>query len=60
VTRGGVAGAGVTAGRAGLRLGLSIHEERGPTSFRLATETIAGHDWAHLLRLDQAITALQR
>jgi DinB superfamily len=39
---------------------LGIHEERGPTSFRLATETIAGHDRAHLLQLDQAIAALQR
>jgi hypothetical protein len=37
-----------------------MHEERGPTSFRLATETIAGHDRAHLLQLDQTITALQR
>ena len=39
---------------------LGIHEERGPTSFRLATETIAGHDRAHLLQLDRTITALQR
>jgi hypothetical protein len=39
---------------------LGIHEERGPTSYRLATETIAGHDRAHLLQLDQTITALQR
>jgi hypothetical protein len=39
---------------------LGIHEERGPTSFRLATETIAGHDRAHLLQLDQTIAALQR
>jgi hypothetical protein len=38
---------------------LGIHEERGPTSFRLATETIAGHDRAHLLQLDQTIAALQ-
>ncbi len=37
---------------------LGIHEERGPTSFRLATETIAGHDRAHLLQLDQTITAV--
>ena len=27
---------------------------------RLATETIAGHDRAHLLQLDQTITTLQR
>jgi hypothetical protein len=39
---------------------LGIHEERGPTSFRLATETIAGHDRAHLLQLDQTITAVHR
>jgi hypothetical protein len=39
---------------------LGIHEERGPTSFHLATETIAGHDRAYLLQLDQTITALQR
>jgi hypothetical protein len=38
---------------------LGIHEERGPTSFRLATETIAGHDRVHLLQLDQTIAALQ-
>jgi hypothetical protein len=38
---------------------LGIHEERGPTSFRLATETIAGHDRAHLLQLEQTIAALQ-
>jgi hypothetical protein len=37
---------------------LGIHEERGPTSFRLTTETIAGHDRAHLLQLDQTIAAL--
>jgi hypothetical protein len=29
------------------------------TSFRLHTETIAGHDRAHLLQLDQTIAALQ-
>jgi hypothetical protein len=39
---------------------LGVHEERGPTSFRLATETIAGHDRAHLLQLDQTIAAVQR
>jgi DinB superfamily len=37
-----------------------IHEERGPTSFRLLTETIAGHDRAHLLQLDQTIAAVAR
>jgi hypothetical protein len=35
-----------------------VHEERGPTSFRLLTETIAGHDRAHLLQLDQTIAAV--
>jgi hypothetical protein len=39
---------------------MGVHEERGPTSFRLHTETIAGHDRAHLLQLDQTITVLQR
>jgi hypothetical protein len=39
---------------------LGIHEERGPTSFRLATETMAGHDRAHLLQLDQTIAAVHR
>jgi hypothetical protein len=37
---------------------LGIHEERGPTSFRLLTETIAGHDRAHLLQLDRTIAAV--
>ena len=37
---------------------LGIHEERGPTSFRLTTETVAGHDRAHLLQLDQTIAAV--
>jgi hypothetical protein len=37
-----------------------IHEERGRTSFRLLTETTAGHDRAHLLQLDQTITAVSR
>lgn len=37
---------------------LGDHEERGPTSFRLLTETIAGHDRAHLLQLDQTIAAV--
>ena len=37
---------------------LGIHAERGPTSFRLLTETIAGHDRAHLRQLDQTIAAV--
>jgi DinB superfamily len=37
---------------------LGIHEERGPTSFRVATEEIAGHARAHLLQLDQTIAAV--
>jgi DinB superfamily len=37
---------------------LGVHEERGPTSFRLLTETIAGHDRAHLRQLDQTIAAV--
>ena len=35
------------------------HAERGPTSFRLLTETMAGHDRAHLRQLDQAVAALR-
>jgi hypothetical protein len=35
-----------------------IHEERGPTSFRLLTETMAGHDRAHLLQLQQTLAAV--
>jgi hypothetical protein len=37
---------------------MGVHEERGPTSFRLLTETIAGHDRAHLRQLDQTIAAV--
>ncbi len=37
---------------------LGVHEERGPTSFRLLTETIAGHDRAHLRQLEQTIAAV--
>jgi hypothetical protein len=37
---------------------LGIHAERGPTSFRLLTETIAGHDRAHLRQLEQTIAAV--
>jgi hypothetical protein len=37
-----------------------IHEERGPTSFRVATEEIAGHARAHLLQLDQTVAAVRR
>jgi hypothetical protein len=36
-----------------------IHEERGRTSYRLLTETTAGHDRAHLLQLDQTIAAVR-
>jgi DinB superfamily len=32
-----------------------IHSERGPTSFRLLTETMAGHDRAHLEQLRRTI-----
>jgi hypothetical protein len=32
-----------------------IHQERGPTSFRLLLETTAGHDRAHLRQLGQTI-----
>lgn len=36
------------------------HDERGPTSFRLLTETMAGHDTAHLKQLEQTIAAVRR
>jgi DinB family protein len=35
-----------------------VHEERGPLSFRLLTNEIAGHDLAHLLQLQQTIAAV--
>jgi DinB superfamily len=37
---------------------LGMHQERGPTSFRLTTETIAGHDRAHLEQLDRTLAAV--
>jgi DinB superfamily len=39
---------------------LGVHEERGPLSFRLLTETMAGHDRAHLRQLEQTIMAVRR
>lgn len=39
---------------------LGIHEERGPTSFRLMTELAAGHDRAHLEQIRQTIMAVRR
>jgi hypothetical protein len=39
---------------------LGLHEERGPLSFRLMTETMAGHDRAHLQQLKQTIVAVRR
>jgi hypothetical protein len=38
---------------------VGIHAERGPMSFRILTETMAGHDNAHLLQLDQTIAAVR-
>ncbi len=35
------------------------HAERGLTTFRLLTETIAGHDRAHLAQLDQTLSAVR-
>ncbi|HEY2957277.1 MAG TPA: DinB family protein [Actinomycetota bacterium] len=35
-----------------------IHQERGPTSFRLLLETTAGHDRAHLRQLEQTLRAV--
>ena len=37
-----------------------IHAERGPTSFRMATDEIAGHARAHQLQLEQTIAAVRR
>jgi hypothetical protein len=39
---------------------VGLHEERGPISFRLLTETMAGHDRAHLQQLTQTIAAVRR
>ena len=39
---------------------LGIHEERGSTSFRVATDEIAGHARAHQLQLEQTIAAVRR
>ena len=35
------------------------HAERGPTSFRLLIQTIAGHDRAHLRQLEQTMEAVR-
>jgi hypothetical protein len=37
---------------------VGIHDERGPTSFRVATEEIAGHARAHQRQLDQTVAAV--
>jgi hypothetical protein len=37
-----------------------LHEERGPTSFRVATDEIAGHARAHHLQLEQTVAAVGR
>jgi hypothetical protein len=39
---------------------VGLHAERGPISFRLLTETMAGHDRAHLRQLAQTVTAVRR
>lgn len=39
---------------------VGLHAERGPLSFRLLTETMAGHDRAHLQQLTQTIAAVRR
>jgi hypothetical protein len=35
------------------------HAERGPTSFRLLIQSVAGHDRAHLRQLEQTIAAVR-
>jgi hypothetical protein len=37
---------------------VGVHEERGPLTFRLLTETMAGHDRAHLKQLEQTAAAV--
>ena len=39
---------------------VGLHEERGPTSFRVATDEIAGHARAHQLQLEQTVVAVRR
>lgn len=36
-----------------------IHSERGPESFELSVNLLAGHDLAHLKQLDQTIAAVE-
>jgi len=38
---------------------IGLHQERGPMSFRVLIETVAGHDRAHLRQLDQTIEAVR-
>jgi hypothetical protein len=38
---------------------VGMHEERGPTSLRVATREIAGHARAHLRQLDQTVAAVR-
>jgi hypothetical protein len=37
-----------------------VHAERGPLSFRVLTETAAGHDIAHRRQLEQTVAAVTR
>jgi DinB superfamily len=39
---------------------VGLHEERGPLSFRLLTETMAGHDRAHLRQIEQTVATVRR
>jgi hypothetical protein len=39
---------------------VGLHAERGPLSFRLLTETMAGHDRAHLEQLARTVAAVRR
>lgn len=38
---------------------VGVHQERGETSFRVATQEIAGHARAHLLQLQQTVAAVR-
>ena len=35
-----------------------VHDERGPESFRVGVQLLAGHDRAHLAQLDQTVAAV--
>jgi hypothetical protein len=48
----------IRATPAGLWERFGVHDERGPTSFRVATQEIAGHARAHQRQLHQTVAAV--